>query len=644
MMNKAIFIFLLSLISYQAGAQLCQGSLGDPIVNITFGAGSNPGMPLAAAATGYQFSAADCPGDGAYTVRSNTNSCFGSTWHALSADHTGNAGGYFMLVNASIQPAAFYVDTVKGLCGNSTYEFAAWVVNMLLPSACSGSGIKPNLTFSIERTDGTVLKTYNSGDIPSQGSPLWQQYGFFFTTPPTGADIVLRIVNNAPGGCGNDLALDDITFRPCGPQLTPSVTGQQGTNINICFGEAKTWQFNCTVSGGFTNPVFQWQSSFNGGAWNDLSPSASPLISVSVAAGVPVGNVRYRLSVAEAGNLGSPQCRINSNPITININPNPVAIAVNNGPACIGSSVTLTATGGDQYAWTGPGGFTSNMGTSVLQNIQPAQAGVYRVIATSDLGCVSPPATTTLVVNPVPTAAVPFINTSICTKDSVQLSSSGGAAYTWSPVAGLSATSISSPKASPAADTRYMVVVANAAGCTDTAYIDVKVFVRAIAHAGPDKFLVEGQTVILAGSIEGSYQSFSWSPSTYLTASETLTPASRPPADISYVLTVQSNNGCGITKDTMDVKFYKGIYIPSAFTPNGDAINPTWNIPALNAFPGFELHVFNRYGQVVFETKNANVAWNGKFKGEDVPAGAYIYVIDLKKDPGILKGTVMVIR
>src|ERR1700712_4418748 len=114
-MIKSLFIFLFSLTSFGAMAQLCQGSLGDPIVNITFGAGSNPGAPLAAAATGYQYISSDCPNDGFYTVRSSTNACFDNSWYNINSDHTGDPNGYFMLVNASIQPSAFYVQTVNGL-------------------------------------------------------------------------------------------------------------------------------------------------------------------------------------------------------------------------------------------------------------------------------------------------------------------------------------------------------------------------------------------------------------------------------------------------------------------------------------------------------------------------------------------------
>lgn len=107
-------------------AQLCGGSLGDPVVKIDFGSGSNPqGPPLSGNKTNYIYQAADCPNDGLYTIRSNTNNCFGNAWFQISQDHTGNPGGYMMIVNASYDPGDFYVDTVKGLCPGTTYEFAS---------------------------------------------------------------------------------------------------------------------------------------------------------------------------------------------------------------------------------------------------------------------------------------------------------------------------------------------------------------------------------------------------------------------------------------------------------------------------------------------------------------------------------------
>jgi hypothetical protein len=92
------------------------------------------------------------------------------------------------------------------------------------PTSCNSNPILPKLVFNIETTTGTVLGTYSTGNIASPGTPTWKQYGLFFTTPLNTNTVIIRITNTAPGGCGNDLALDDITFRPCGPTVTAAVS------------------------------------------------------------------------------------------------------------------------------------------------------------------------------------------------------------------------------------------------------------------------------------------------------------------------------------------------------------------------------------------------------------------------------------
>lgn len=364
-------------------AQLCQGSLGDPVVSLNFGAGNNPG-PSLSFPTGYGFVSNDCPNDGFYTVRNNTTSCFGDSWHSLTKDHTGNTNGYFMLVNASVTPGDFYLDTVRGLCSNTTFEFAAWVINVLKPSACQGAGIKPNLTFSIESTTGTVLQTFNSGDIPNDATPQWKQYGFFFKTPSGNNDVVIRIKNNAPGGCGNDLALDDITFRPCGPLVNASISGSNtSTTINVCDYETAALKFTGTVSAGYTSPAYQWQLSTNNGAsWTDIPGAvANSYTRLPTIA----GTYQYRLAVSEAGNMNIASCRVASNALTVVVNPKPATTAVNDGPKCSGAIINLSATGGVTYTWNGPNNFTATGQTVTVNNTTPS--GKYYVVVTSSAGC-----------------------------------------------------------------------------------------------------------------------------------------------------------------------------------------------------------------------------------------------------------------
>ncbi len=641
-MKYGVFIFFIFL-CFESTAQLCQGSLGDPIVNISFGSGNNPGPPLSAASTGYQYITNDCPNDGFYTVRSNTSNCFGNTWHSLTTDHTGDANGYFMLANASIQPSAFYIDTIRGLCGNSTYEFAVWAINVIKPTSCNGSTIQPNISFTIEKTDGTILQTFNSGNIPPTNTPVWKQYGFFFTSPAAGSDIVIRMFNNASGGCGNDIAFDDITFRPCGPQLTASIAGQTNNRFDICEGSNAVFTFTCSVSAGFMNPVFQWQRRFNNGTWTDIPGANMTSYNENFIPSNAVGNYEYRLSVAEAGNLGFPQCRISSLPLTVTVNANPVAIAINNGPVCSNSMLTLTATGGSQYMWTGPNGFSATTAVANIYNFQPGQAGTYMVAVTSAAGC-SSTAVTTVALKPSPVAVVPFTDTAICLKDSIQLSASGGGTYEWFPAAALSANNIFNPLASPVVDSRYGVAVTSTNGCSDTAYIHVKVYSKAIANAGPDKTILSGGSVVLSGSILGAYANFLWSPATNINNTGSLQPIVNPFADTAYILTVQSRGGCGISTDTVQVRLFREIYIPNAFTPNNDGINDSWSIPALDAYPNFELSVFNRYGEIVFKNSKINKGWDGQYKSGPLPAGTYVFFIKLGVSGEVRKGTVVILR
>ena len=646
-MRHLIRISIIAAVSFlfcnHLNAQLCQGSLGDPIVNITFGSGSNPGAPLKAATTSYQYLSTDCPGDGFYTVRSNTTGCFQSSWHSLNTDHTGDPNGYFMLINASFQPSAFYLDTVRGLCGGTTYEFAAWVMNVLKPIGCSPNAIQPNLTFTIERTDGTVLQTYNTNTINTQGSPTWQQFGFFFTTPANASDIVLRIFNNAPGGCGNDLALDDITFRPCGPQLTAMITGSPSSTVTICEGTARSFTFNATVSAGFNNPSFQWQQTSNGITWTDIAgATATTLIQDFIVTTTP-GNYLYRLSAAEAGNMNSVQCRIVSDPLTIEVGAIPVTNAGSNSPVCQNNSLVLTANDGALYQWSGANNFSATGASVTINNAQPMLSGKYFVEVTSDKGCKKQDSVIAII-NPSPVAQTSFSAVTICEGDDVQLESSGGISYQWLPATGLSSAVIADPIASPALAVEYGVIVSNQFSCTDTALVMIDVIEAPGADAGSDKWIFEGNSAQLSANATGQNICYSWLPGAFINDPYSLQPIVNPPRDTNYVLTVESNEGCGTAMDTMHVFVYKDVFVPNAFSPNNDGLNDTWNIPALSAYPDFEVTVFNRQGQIVFQNKNSNRPWNGKYKGEPQSAGVYVYVIDLKAGGGILKGTLMLLR
>ena len=636
-MKRLVLSLSILCLTFVCRSQLCTGSLGDPVIHITFGSGGNPGPSLLAATTNYGYVSGDCPNDGFYTVRSNTSNCFGSSWFSVAEDHTpGDVNGYFMLVNASFNPGDFYVDTVHGLCANTTYEFAAWILNVLRPTACSNSGIDPNLTFKIETTTGTVLATYSSGNLTEDGSPTWRQHGLFFKTPGATTSVIVRITNNAPGGCGNDLALDDITFRPCGPSVAAALT-IGGTAANVCQGDNTSFLITGQYPGGYADPAYQWQVSVNGQPFADI-PGATNDTYLRLATGP--GHYTYRLSMSESANLSSANCRVASNIITIDVNALPVVQVPAMIEGCFGTDVTLSATGASTYAWTGPNGFTSSQGQAVLDDIDFTDSGMYYVLATSDKGC-SVAGNGYLRVHPPVTAALTG-NDHLCEGNTTLLQASGGLNYTWTPATGLSSAVIPDPIASPTDTTRYKVRVTSQFGCADSAEIVINVWKKPVASAGPDKVTREGVPILLDGKAGGTDVTWFWSPFIGLNDADLLQPTALLTDDMKYALQVVSNKGCGISIDSVFVKVYKKVVVPNAFSPNSDGINDLWLIQALQTYPNPEVTVFNRYGQPVFRSKGYSRPWDGTFRGKKLPTGTYYYVIDLKIGEPPMNGWVMI--
>ena len=650
-------------------AQLCTGSLGDPVVNITFGAGNNPGPALKAAATGYSYVTIPCPQDGSYTMVNGTSGCFPPSWHTVTADHTGNPNGYFMLVNAAQQAQDFYLDTVRNLCGGTTYEFAAWILNMMQPSPnCPDNGIRPNITFSIETATGASLGSYNTGDIPVISVTAWNQYGLYFTTPPDVSNVVLRMTNNARGGCGNDLALDDITFRPCGPKVSAAITGAGGADLmSFCQDDPTVLNFTADVSSGFNAPAYQWQLSRDSGAtWTDIPGETTTSYTRRP---TPPGMYQYRLGVGAGSNIAIPTCRVASNVLKILVNAKPVAAFSVENAALLCSNKAVKIKDGSLLSFGNLSEVdiywdyqrdptlktvddSAFLGKTYLHSYPPFtdqanQSFQIQYIAYSAPGCLtevsqtitlrSSPQTTFDPLEPVCEEVSPFT----VTQGRQTTTFPGSDHYSGN---GITPGGSFNPRiGGPGNDTLHYTFMASN-GCPSTADQIIVVHPQPKPVTGPDVYVLEGSSVRLGdATAAGTDISYLWTPDIAIDNDHIAAPSVSPAEDMSYKLVVRSSFGCSDSA-SVHVKVLKLPIVPNAFSPNGDGINDVWVIRYLDQYPNSEVRVFNRYGQPVYRSNGYYVPWNGTHNGQALPVATYYWIINPGNGRKQMNGSVTILR
>ena len=425
-----IVVIAVMLISFpQANAQLgfCVGSKGDAIFSEKFGNGTNFGPPLLAGITNYTYIAGN-PNDGFYTLFYRTN--LYSTWH-YSLDHTPDetdgVNGKALIVNASESTTGdFYKKTVTGLCVNTTFEFSAWLMNVYNASNgfCPGTGIPINVRFEIwNETETILLSSGNTGNIIGTSSPIWQQFALVFTTGNETA-VVLKMKNNGLGGCGNDLAIDDIEFRSCGELTTVSSPSAVGSTFSTC-NNPTSIVLQATTTG-TSSYFYQWQSSTNGTTWTDIAGANSPNYTTPNLS----SQTFFRTKVAQdAANLNNNFCSSISNifEVSFSVFPNN---PVSSGNTIICSNETIPALSVSTDAGTNVNWYDSPTNGTLLQanslTFTPTAAGTfYAEAVNTSTSCISGARTpVTLTIVSLPSVTITGINT-ICSGNSATISLSG---------------------------------------------------------------------------------------------------------------------------------------------------------------------------------------------------------------------------
>jgi gliding motility-associated-like protein len=574
-LRKLYFLLSFVLAASLSNAQnLCTGSLGDPIVNITFGSGSGYASSLPTivpgASTTYSFTptsgvpVSPIVYDGSYTICNGIPN--NTPWFSNAPDHTpGDVNGYMAFFNASSSASEFYSQTISNLCPNTRYEFAAWIANALNPAIIAGQ--KPNITFQILQTNGTLLGSIASGDIAQNNSLVWQQYGFFFSTPAGVNTVVLKMINSNPGGAnfpGNDLAIDDITLRACGPSLNASFASSSNVDLKLQCGLDPIQLYGIS-SNQYTAPAYLWQVSTNAGlTWNDI-PGATSLSVVYTPTSYAVHH--FRLVSSESSNINSPTCRVASQMIKFITYEIPQGGIETIGNSCTGTTSQMLFTSNMSgplsiYYTDGTTTFSYlgiQSGSTFQPNPLPSVTTTYTLVSINTGNGCSRTSGFTRPTAVLSVGAPPPVTVSgdpkICQGDSAQLQATGGISYSWSPTAGLNNPNIPSPKASPSSTTLYKVVATSVGGCKDSAYFTVTVKPKPVIGLSPGGGTYCPGTPFIISALAQPGNSYLWHPATGLSSTISPTVAATPAATTTYWVVVSDANGC---KDSLPATVVAG--------------------------------------------------------------------------------------
>lgn len=256
--------------------------------------------------------------------------------------------------------------------------------------------------------------------------------------------------------------------------------------------------------------------------------------------------------------------------------------------------------------------------------------GLYYDTLKTNTGCDSV-VITNLAVNPLPKPNL-GVNRNICQGETVVLYPGVFTTYLWQNLSTQPVFNTNTPGI-------YKVAVTNEFNCSSTAQVVLnKVVPKPSSFLPADQFLCTGN--VLKIKVDG-FKDYLWS-----TGSKNNNLEIRQPGN--YYLTVTSFDFCTGT-DTIKIAELDcaAVNIPNAFTPNGDGKNDYFK-PALNVeFNDYQMQIFNRLGQRIFQTKTIDQSWDGAFKMQPQPAGSYVYQVTFRNNAGKLftyKGTITLIR
>ncbi len=500
-------------------------------------------------------------------------------------------------------------------CEDSAISFARVYTGLIADFSFAGSCFTKPFIFSDKTTSayGEINGWYwffGTGDTSSEQNPA-------YTYSSSGTNRVQLIVTNTMGCI--DTVIKSITVLNA-----PSITLEFRDTL-ICKGDAVTLRAEGKGSFNWTPPLYI-----------DTISTATPVVS-------PPSTTVYKVKLDNDG------CT-NFDSVMVRVADHVDLIVMNDTTVCSGDTVRLTTNSNAlNYSWFP----AAQCIDAFLQNplVVTNNTTTYRVTARIG-GCVK---TGDILVKAV---AYPSVfagpDRIICYNTSTQLNANvSGNFFKWSPVLGLDNAGKLNPVASPPYTTSYVLSVSDTLGCpkisADTVTITVLPLLKAFAGKDTSVFIGESLQLNAAGG-----SSYLWTPATGLSSTNLANPVAiyyQPTDGIQYKVIVSNEANCR-DSDYITVRVFNNnepvIFVPSAFTPNGDGLNDfirpiTVGIKQIIAF-----NIYNRWGKLVFTTNTTNEGWDGKIKGINQPdGGVYVWqvkAIDYKGGAYFKKGTLVLLR
>lgn len=607
--------------------------------NEDFGTGAGRVCDLNGASTTYLCNDVSQIEDGEYSI-SNTSDGLNTGWHQGMQDHTeGDADGRMLFVNADFNPGEFYRNTIT-LTENIDYTFSAWITTVYDTDSgiCGGTGIPSNVIFRIEDLGGATIAETNTGDIQNQSEPNWQQFFINFNTGAN-TDVQLVLINNSIGGCGNDLAIDDITLSlenlepqilapadltACDETGTGNATFELTTVIDTVLDGQDPANFNVS----FHLTEFDAQSDQN--EINNASAYENEANPETIFVRVDRANeetcfstVTFDLIVDQVVDFDT---TLPENTVVCSSDDIPTWDAT---PTNDGLDLSLVT-----YEWADDDG--NLVGTEAT--FTPSAAGDYTVALTYP-NCSLEAFSVSLSITELLTVDLGADQT-LCDGGVIELipTITGGSediSFEWS-TGDTTETLI--------VDTTGVYTLTVTDGpCVASDTIEVFIADPVVVDAGADFKTCPDEPQQITAVTNAPEPTFQWFLNGDVITGETgssleITLDGDSFGTQTYLVLVTAGGCTG--EDSVDVTPYEvgNCVISQGISPNGDGFNDILDLEFLSDRTGGinKLQVYNRLGTLVFEQSNYVNEWAGQDKnGNELPTGTYFYVMDFLNEDAV---------